>query len=971
MPKMAGRSLCALLAAALILAAPGLGAYDALAAVLRASVRVNVAPASAVAGAVKLSGIVPQLSSQGLGLPSPSLPSFNIRSLKLEVSAPAAVSANPVAAVSLVPIREASASQAAKAAGRRGEVESAASVLSSFGKQASFIQDEGPNLSDGELSAAASFDSPRTGDQESLPVEAGRSRPSRNLLARAYRRVMRKKDDIDLKDKKGAHLVFEVQDPEFMAGYLAAVLFEPGGTIRRASGGAPGAFLQGFAYRVAEVRGSEAAGKDFLRRARGRGDDGIKDSAVDALAGAPQPLGSLIENLDHPDFVNGYLSGLAWRPGKQLWMPAPSFLQRMNPFMRERMKPRDAKFFKGLLAGVTAGFGSGAAVRVERDVEDGPQAGSREFGVKLAYVLEDALKDPQFEKLDETLPLVPGKVRIPRSLLGLIFAHWIFIIWGIEFHRVSQPFLVYSLTGSKTMMGAIRSIHYAAYSASSFLPLGPAVDKTDYRTMFMGTSVFRSLLMGAIPLLFFTGHLTFAVLAVIVALNPYFQNMMTIADSAAQASILGTNDIIVREGRAFGTKVSSAAHLILPVLTAYLVSLLVIAFGEPGGYAMAYGVYAVLLLVAIPIFQFMVRDPRYHDPSIKTKPTRSPFHIFYPFWVLLRVPLRLLKKLFGRVFRSGKAGGGAPEEEPDWLKEAAARVVPYQKGRRIKNAREGLARKFDRMEATQGVSVIMRSDTLSLLMAVFAVELFVSNALVFVVIPNYIIDIVQPTAVLSWIPVIGDLLSTKVGVMGLIFSLQGVGQFLGAHWSSGVKGDRRMRYWGHKTLFRAAALSGVTFWALMLPVFLVGEYAGGALPLWLFLTSFGILLLQNFIMAFLATPLLLAMAPVQRKQIPNDMVGKVSAAFSMIDLSLVAVGALVIGMIIDVVPIGWAVALIAVALTWTSILEWFIPDWLEKINPPGWLPGEKNSQEPPNDGGDEGGGRTARLIPAERISQYA
>ncbi|MEE8425367.1 MAG: hypothetical protein V3S11_06040, partial [Elusimicrobiota bacterium] len=476
----------------------------------------------------------------------------------------------------------------------------------------------------------------------------------------------------------------------------------------------------------------------------------------------------------------------------------------------------------------------------------------------------------------------------------------------------------------------------------------------------------------AIPLLFFTGHLTFAVLAVIVALNPYFQNMMTTSDSAAQASILGTNDIIVREGHAFGTKISAVAHLILPVVTAYLVSLLVLSFGEPGGYAMAYAVYAVLLIVAIPVFQFMVRDPRYHDPSIKNKPTRSPLYIFYPFWVLVRVPFRLLKKLFGGIFRRGKAKDGAQEEEPDWLKDAEGRVVPYQEGHRIKNAREWLARKFDRMEATQGVSVIMRSDTLSLLMAVFAVELFVSNALVFVVIPNYIIDIVQPTAALTWIPVVGDLLATKVGVMGLIFTLQGVGQYLGAHWSSGVKGDRRMKYWGHKTLFRAAALSGVTFWALMLPVFLVGEFAGGALPLWLFLTSFGILVVQNFIMAILATPLLLAMSPVQRKQIPNDMVGKVSAAFSMIDLSLVAVGALVIGMIIDVVPIGWAVALIALALTWTSVLEWFTPNWLEKINPPGWLPGEKNSEEPPENDGDEGGdGKTARLMPSEQALRYA
>ncbi|MEE8424873.1 MAG: hypothetical protein V3S11_03545, partial [Elusimicrobiota bacterium] len=541
MPTIAGRVL---LAAALILTTPGLGAYDALAVVLRASIRVKVVPASA--GALKLSGIAPKLSS-GLGLPSPSLPSIGTRGLKLGLTAPLAISAAaaPAAAAQIhgVPVSKSADLSNSAASARGKEARTVQNVLSSFGKQASFIQDEGSDLSDAELSEAASFDSPRKSGEEALPVEAGESRPSRNLLVRAYRRVMRKKDDIEFKDRKGEHLVFEVQDPEFMAGYLAAVLFTPGEAIRRPEGVDANKFLRGFAYRVAEVRGNEAAGKDFLRRARGLGDDAIAELASSALAGAPKSLGSLTENLDDPDFVNGYLSGLSWRPGKQLWMPAPSFFQRMNPFMRSRMKPRDEKFLAGLLAGVNTGFGADAAARMERGLAEGPQAGSREFGVKLAYVLEDALKDQKFEKLDEALPLVPGKVRIPRSLLGLILGHWILIIWGIEFHRVSQPFLVYSLTGSKTMMGAIRSIHYAAYSASSFLPLGPAVDKTDFRTMFMGTSVFRSLLMGAIPLLFFTGHLTFAVLAVIVALNPYFQNMMTTSDSAAQASILGTNDI--------------------------------------------------------------------------------------------------------------------------------------------------------------------------------------------------------------------------------------------------------------------------------------------------------------------------------------------------------------------------------------------------------------------------------------------
>ena len=73
-----------------------------------------------------------------------------------------------------------------------------------------------------------------------------------------------------------------------------------------------------FAYRVAEVRGSEAAGKDFLRRARALGNEAIAELAASALDGAPKPLASLSESLDDPDFVNGYLSGLSWRAAPDL-----------------------------------------------------------------------------------------------------------------------------------------------------------------------------------------------------------------------------------------------------------------------------------------------------------------------------------------------------------------------------------------------------------------------------------------------------------------------------------------------------------------------------------------------------------------------------------------------------------------------------------------------------------------------------
>ena len=45
--------------------------------------------------------------------------------------------------------------------------------------------------------------------------------------------------------------------------------------------------------------------------------------------------------------------------------------------------------------------------------------------------------------------------------------------------------------------------------------------------------------------------------------------------------------------------------------------------------------------------------------------------------------------------------------------------------------------------------------------------------------------------------------------------------------------------------------------------------------------------------------------------------------------------------LIGVVPIGIAVFWIAVALTFTALLQWFAGGWLEKVNPPGWEMGER------------------------------
>jgi hypothetical protein len=98
---------------------------------------------------------------------------------------------------------------------------------------------------------------------------------------------------------------------------------------------------------------------------------------------------------------------------------------------------------------------------------------------------------------------------------------------------------------------------------------------------------------------------------------------------------------------------------------------------------------------------------------------------------------------------------------------------------------------------------------------------------------------------------------------------------------------------------------------------------------------------MEFLTSLLHKPLMIAMAPVRRNQIPNDMVGKVGAANTMIMVGLMALGALVVGLLIDLAPIRTAIVLVALGVTGTAILQWFAPKWLHKIHPKAWEDGER------------------------------
>lgn len=746
-------------------------------------------------------------------------------------------------------------------------------------------------------------------------------------------------------DPSKGHLVFDIHETDFKAGYVDATVWNAETPLNIPEGQGKKAqkrreqYIKGVAYRIAELREREAIGHAILKRAEGLSPAEIEDIVEPILSKLSVDYKDLRANRADADYVQGFLGGVNWRPGKQLWMPAPGFWSRLKPGLKARMRGRDARWLQGLKDSLKAKDPAILAL-FEEQMKEAPEVGTHEYAIKVGYALQEAYKDNYNKSLDEKVPFFPGKVRIPKSFLGLIVGHRIITIFGIYMHVAAQPFLVYGITGSKTMMGAIRNVHFGAYSVSNFLPIGPTIDKTDFRSTFIGTSLVRMLLMGAIPALYFSGYLTFAVLAAIVAINPIFQGLMTNSDAAGSDSFLGRDENVVREGNAFAAKVSAISGLAIPAVSAWFVSQLAseALFGPVGGYAMAYAGYAAMLLLAVPFYYYMVRDPRYHDPSITRKPKASMRQLFVPIAMVLSAPFYMARALWNKI--TGKKREVTAEKKAI-LEGAATRVVATEGLGRVKRVRERMARFFDRYEVTQGLSVILRSDTLFILMSVTAVELFISDALMFVVIPNYIIDVIQPRPELAGLPLIGSMLSTPVGIMGIMMTFASVGRYFGSRWISGPKGQARVKKYGHGRLYHAAAVSGLTFWGMLIPIFFMD---GGTHTLPLFFVAMGILLVQEFLMAALATPLGIAMAPVKRKQIPNDMVGRVSSAFTMIDGALMAAGALGIGLVLDYVSITAALVIVASFITLTSILEWIMPKWLDKISPEGWEKGEKGKK---------------------------
>lgn len=497
----------------------------------------------------------------------------------------------------------------------------------------------------------------------------------------------------------------------------------------------------------------------------------------------------------------------------------------------------------------------------------------------------------------------PGKTKLPRTVWGTIIGHGMLTIFGIELHVISQPFLVMETLGqSKTTMGIVRNVHSGAFSLVNLLPVGYLVDKTDFRALFIGTSLARAALMGAIPALWLTGHLSIAALLVIVALNPLFQTTMVVAERAAIMAAVGTDEKMNKDATAVMGKWEALAGMFMPLLAGWALGALVTSYGL-GGYALAYGIYAAMLVLAVPLYWFMVRDPR--DPKdlgwdgFRRFFVESARFLYFIARAVLLLPFTLARGLWRWAVKARGAAAPAPAEAPAGLKERVARMM-------------------DRHESTKGLAYILRNRTLSLLMLIGAVEAFLIEGFPLVVLPNYIVDVIG--AAPSGVPFIGTLLATSGGILGLLFSAEYMGRFVSSWYMEGERGDKLIDKWGHGRFYRLAAASSLLIWLMWLvPSFV----ARGAF--WL---DLGVVVAVMGLIQFFHAPVGIVMASVKRNEIPDEMLGRVESAFDMVHLALAAMGALMAGLILDFSTIHVAMAAIAALVTGTALFQWFAPKLL-------------------------------------------
>lgn len=615
-------------------------------------------------------------------------------------------------------------------------------------------------------------------------------------------------------------------------------------------------------------------------------------------------------------------------------------------------------------------------------------------------------KEPAVSGGNPSEPPAPAaKSKLPRSLWGLFWGHHITTVFGVNFHILSLPFLVKDALGMGTAtMGLVRNIHMGSMAVVNLLPIGYLIDKTDYRVVFIATSLARAALMAAIPLLFMSGGLHFTVLAAIIAVNPIFQSAMIVADGAARKSFLGKDEKLNKDAAATLGKWDSVAGMLMPIVAGWAVGMMVTTMGL-GGYAMAYGVYGALLLASIPFYWFMIRDARFPGND-KMGPLGFAAQIvafmgalfasmIHPATLILTWSYRSFFAHERPAFPDSLGARASWAVHEILIALAGAFLLPFAvlKGlfalpAALKAARAGAGKLsaadvLARYKPTEGLAFILRNRTLKILTSVMALEVLLIDALPFVLIPSLITDALgtAPTtlsvplwaaavpAVLallaaglravtkykSWWPAIAlGAVAASVAAISLFPSILLVqvataGGVMGLLFSLEYVGRfiPSARLEGEKGDAIIAKVGHGTFYrrAAFASLLFWGLLAPVYLTPGLFWVNLAIISAILFTVQYFHTPVGIVLEPVKRAEMDDDKLARIESAVFMVDVAFESVGALFLGLLLDFAGLTPALIATAAFLTLTAVLQYNVPRW---IFPDGNHPAKKTAP-PPSD----------------------
>lgn len=341
------------------------------------------------------------------------------------------------------------------------------------------------------------------------------------------------------------------------------------------------------------------------------------------------------------------------------------------------------------------------------------------------------------------------------------------IVMGGNFHYTALPKLAAPTKEDAPKLGYNRAVNNGAQALSS-LTTGTIVDRTSVQKVLVWTQLGRTVLMLAVPILFFNGYLTAGAFLLVIGMAGFLQMTSVTAGSVALNRILGPDEAEYNRANAVYSLVTNIVGVIGPLLAGAFIGAMDLKFGFLAGNALSYGVYGLLLLGATVLYGLWLQVPR--DELLQSR----------------RDLMAEIKKLGDKRLRGVTADRF--EGKPRLLVEVRGDPAELQSalpqtfaGYPVK----AIAERRIWKEMAEGFRLIWNNRFLKVYMLFSTLSMMASDALVFSALPRYIEEVVGKVSTtlpgVTNLPVIGPLiagLTSKAGAFGIYLAVASLGILL-------------------------------------------------------------------------------------------------------------------------------------------------------------------------------------------------